>query len=126
MEFLLVFLGGGVGAALRHGVNMLAARLLSGAFPWGTLCINVLGSFVMGAVVEFWAQKSGLPQQARLFLTTGILVGFTTFSTFSLEVALLHSRGETAMAALYAAGSVALGVGALYLGMASVRQGLFP
>ena len=121
MQFLLVFLGGGIGSMLRHGVNLLAARLTSGAYPWGTLCINVLGSFVMGAVVEFWALKSGLPQQARLFLTTGILGGFTTFSTFALEVGLLHSRGETAAALFYAVGSVALGVGALFLGMAVVR-----
>lgn len=121
MDFLLVFLGGGVGAALRHGMNLLAARLLGGTFPWGTLCINVLGSFVMGAVVEFWAQRSGLPQQARLFLTTGVLGGFTTFSAFSLEVALLHARGQTTAALLYATGSVALGVGALCLGMAAVR-----
>ena len=121
MEFLLVFLGGGVGAALRHGVNMLAARLLSGAFPWGTLCINVLGSFVMGAVVEFWAQKSGLPQQARLFLTTGILGGFTTFSAFSLDAALLFERGEVGLAALYVGASVILSLVAVAAGLALMR-----
>ena len=122
MEFLLVFLGGGVGAALRHGVNMLAARLLSGAFPWGTLCINVLGSFVMGVVVEFWAQKSGLSQQARLFLTTGILGGFTTFSAFSLDAVLLWERGETMLAATYVIGSVVLSLAALVGGLAMMRS----
>jgi len=92
--------------------------------PLGTLCINVLGSFAMGVVVEYWALKSGLPQPARLFLTTGVIGGFTTFSTFSLEVALLNSRGEALSAGLYLLASLILGVGAVYAGMAMVR--LFP
>ncbi len=121
MEFLLVFLGGGIGSATRHGVNVLAARLWGIQYPVGTLCINILGSFVMGVVVEYWAVKSGLPQQARLFLTTGVIGGFTTFSTFSLEVALLSSRGEIMLAGLYIVGSLVLGVGGLYAGMALVR-----
>ena len=121
MEFLLVFLGGGIGSATRHGVNVLAARLWGIQYPVGTLCINILGSFAMGVVVEYWAVKSGLPQQARLFLTTGVIGGFTTFSTFSLEVALLSSRGEIMLAGLYIVGSLVLGVGGLYAGMALVR-----
>src|SRR5699024_32184 len=106
MEFLWVFLGGGIGSATRHGVNVLTARLWDVQFPIDTLCINAIGSFAMGVVVEYWATKSGLPQQARLFLTTGVIGGFTTFSTFSLEAALLNSRGETLMAGLYIAGSL--------------------
>lgn len=121
MEFLLVFLGGGLGSATRHGVNVLAARLWGVQYPVGTLCINILGSFAMGLVVEYWAVKSGLPQQARLFLTTGVIGGFTTFSTFSLEVALLTSRGEIMLAGLYTVGSLILGIGGLYAGMALVR-----
>ncbi|WP_399681994.1 CrcB family protein, partial [Xenophilus sp.] len=85
MEFLIVFLGGGLGSAMRHGVNVLAARYVASGFPFGTLAINVLGSFVMGLIVELLALRMGLPQNLRLFLTTGILGGFTTFSTFSLE-----------------------------------------
>jgi len=123
MEFLIVFLGGGLGSAMRHGVNVLAARHVASGFPFGTLAINVLGSFVMGLVVELLALRMGLPQNLRLFLTTGILGGFTTFSTFSLEAALLHERGQTALAGGYVAASVVLGVGALFLGMALVRWG---
>lgn len=121
MEFLLVFLGGGLGSATRHGVNVLAAKLWGVQYPVGTLCINILGSFAMGLVVEYWAVKSGLPQQARLFLTTGVIGGFTTFSTFSLEVALLNSRGEIMLGGLYIVGSLILGIGGLYAGMALVR-----
>ena len=121
MDFLLVFLGGGLGAMTRHGVNVLTAKFWGTQFPIGTLCINILGSFAMGVVVEYWAMKSGAPQQTRLFLTTGVIGGFTTFSTFSLEVALLHSRGELLLAALYLSGSIILGIGGLYTGMALVR-----
>lgn len=121
MEFLLVFLGGGLGSAARHGTNLLAARWLGTQYPLGTLGINVLGAFAMGVVVEYWASRSGLSPQARLFLTTGILGGFTTFSTFALEIAALQLRGEIAAAALYALGSLVLGVAAIYAGMALVR-----
>jgi fluoride exporter len=121
MGFLIVFLGGGLGAALRHGVNMAAARLLGTAFPYGTLTINILGSLAMGLIAEFFALKSGLPQHWRLFLTTGILGGFTTFSAFSLEAALLYERGEVAGAAIYVVASVVLAIGALFAGMAIVR-----
>jgi fluoride exporter len=121
MGFLIVFLGGGLGAALRHGVNMAAARLLGTAFPYGTLAINILGSLAMGLIAEFFALKSGLPQHWRLFLTTGILGGFTTFSAFSLEAALLYERGEVAGAAIYVVASVVLAISALFAGMAIVR-----
>ena len=121
MGFLIVFFGGGLGAALRHGVNITAARLLGTAFPYGTLTINILGSLAMGLIAEFFALKSGLPQHWRLFLTTGILGGFTTFSAFSLEAALLYERGEVAGAAIYVVASVVLAIGALFAGMAIVR-----
>lgn len=121
MGFLIVFLGGGVGAALRHGVNLLVARYAGTGFPYGTLVINVIGSLAMGLIAEYFALKAGLPQRARLFLTTGILGGFTTFSAFSLEVALLYERGQVAGAAIYVIASVLLAVGALFLGLAIVR-----
>lgn len=124
MEFLLVFVGGGIGSALRHGVNVLSLRLLGPNFqyPVGTLCVNILGCFLMGLVVEYWALKSGMSQQGRLFLTTGILGGFTTFSAFALEIGVLNSRGAMAAAALYAIVSVVVGLAALYAGMAVVRS----
>jgi fluoride exporter len=121
MGFVIVFLGGGLGAALRHGVNIAAARFLGTVFPYGTLFINVVGSLAMGLIAEFFALKSGLPQHWRLFLTTGVLGGFTTFSAFSLEAALLYERGQLVGAAIYVVASVVLAIGALLTGMAIVR-----
>ncbi len=126
MNYLIVFLGAGIGGALRHGVNLAALRLVGAGFPWGTLAINIAGSFVMGLVAEYFALKSGLPQQWRLFLTTGILGGFTTFSAFSLEVALLYERGELLAAGLYVLGSVALAILGLFAGLYVVRTLVVP
>ena len=121
MGFFLVFIGAGIGGALRHGVNLAAMRLVGPGLPLGTLFINAVGSLAMGMIVEYWALRSGLPQPARLFLTTGVLGGFTTFSTFSLETALLWERGATAAAAAYVAASVALSLGAMFGGLWLVR-----
>jgi CrcB protein len=121
MDYLLVFAGGGLGAALRHWFNGIALRLWGAQYPWGTMCINVSGSLLMGVVVELAALKVGMSQQMRLFLATGILGGYTTFSTFSLETGLLHARGETMGAVAYALGSVALGIAGFFAGMHSVR-----
>ena len=122
MGFLIVFLGGGLGAALRHGVNLASARLLGTAFPYHTLIINVTGSLVMGLIAAHFALKGGASQSWRLFLTTGILGGYTTFSAFSLDSMLLYERGETALAALYVLASVALAIGGLFAGLALVRH----
>ncbi len=121
MGFLIVFLGGGIGAASRHGINLLAARALGTGFPYGTVFINVAGSLAMGLIAEFFALKGGLPQHWRLFLTTGILGGFTTFSAFSLEAALLYERGDLIGAAIYVVASVVLAIGGLFAGLAIVR-----
>jgi fluoride exporter len=120
--FLAVFLGGGVGAAARHGVNLLSAQMGSSRFPWGTLAINVLGSLLIGILAEWFALRIQLPQSLRLFLIPGVLGGFTTFSAFSLEVGLLMERGQTAAAAGYVLASVFAGVGAMFAGMHLVRQ----
>jgi CrcB protein len=126
MSYLIVFLGAGIGGAMRHGVNLAALRLVGAGFPWGTLAINVAGSFVMGLVAEYFALKSGLPQQWRLFLTTGILGGFTTFSAFSLETALLYERGELLAAGLYMLGSAVLAVLGLFAGLYVIRSIVVP
>ena len=122
MGFLIVFLGGGLGAAMRHGVNLAAARLLGTAFPYATLIENVSGSLVMGLLAGYFAFKGGAPQHWRLFLTTGILGGYTTFSAFSLDAMLLYERGELGLAALYVLLSVALSIGGLFAGLALVRH----
>jgi fluoride exporter len=122
MGFLIVFLGGGLGAALRHGVNLLSARLLGTGLNYATLFENVSGSVVMGLLVGYFAFKGGVPQHWRLFLTTGILGGYTTFSAFSLDTILLYQRGELGLAALYVILSVALSVGGLLAGLTLMRH----
>ena len=120
--FLLVFFGGGIGAALRHGVNLLSARLLGAAFPYATLIENVSGSLLMGLLAGYFAFKGEASQPMRLFLATGVLGGYTTFSAFSLDTALLWERGEVALAAAYVLGSVALSIAGLFAGLALMRH----
>jgi CrcB protein len=122
MGYLLVFLGGGLGAALRHGVNLASAGLLGTRFPYATLFANVSGSFVMGLIAGYFAFKDGGSQHWKLFLTTGVLGGYTTFSTFSLEAAVLYERGEIGLAALYVIASVVLAIGGLFAGLLLVRH----
>jgi CrcB protein len=122
MGYLLVFLGGGIGAALRHGANIAAARAFGTAFPYGTLAVNIIGSLAMGLLAAFFAFKGDATQNWRLFFTTGILGGFTTFSAFSLDAALLYERGEFGLAALYVVASVGLSIAALFAGLALVRN----
>jgi len=121
MGYLVVFVGAGIGGALRHGINIAAARALGVAFPYGTLAVNITGGFLMGLIVEYLARKGGFSHHWRLFLTTGILGGFTTFSAFSVEVALLYQRGQAALAVGYILASVLLCVGALFVGLFIVR-----
>ncbi len=122
MNYLIVFIGAGIGGSARHAVNVAALRLLGAdAFPFGTLSINVLGSFLIGVVAEYFALRSGLSSQWRLFLATGMIGGFTTFSAYSLEVAVLYERGNAIGAILYTISSVVLSIGALFLALAIVR-----
>jgi len=119
----LVFLGAGIGGVLRHGVNLVSLKWLGASFPYGTMAINIIGSGVMGLVAGLLAFKAGegWTQNARLFLATGILGGFTTFSAFSLDAVLLWERGEATLAAVYVVGSVVLSLAALIAGLALVR-----
>lgn len=117
---LLVFLGAGLGGVLRHGVNGAALRF-GQAFPWGTLTINVVGSVLMGVVTGWFALRGG-PPQARLFLATGVLGGFTTFSTFSLEAVTLIERGDWGAALAYVLVSVLAGIAGLALALVAMRH----
>ena len=123
MLYLIVFLGAGIGGALRHAVNVAAVRWFGYGYPFGTLMVNVAGSFAMGLLAGFFLVRPGVPQDVRLFLTTGLLGGFTTFSAFSLDAALLVERQAYALAAAYVLGSAAAAVAALFVGLALFRSG---
>jgi fluoride exporter len=120
-SFAVVFLGAGIGGALRHGVNLAALRLLGPGFPHGTLTVNLVGSLVMGLLAGWFAHKTDPGLTWRLFLTTGILGGFTTFSAFSLDAALLLERGQVALAALYVLTSPVLAIAGLFAGLWLIR-----
>lgn len=122
MSYLVVFFGAGLGGALRHGVNVMALRAFGPGFPVGTLTVNVAGSLLMGILAGWLALRGQASQELRLFLATGLLGGFTTFSAYSLDAVLLWERGRSGAALGYAAGSVALSVGALVLGMMLARR----
>jgi fluoride exporter len=121
---ILVFVGAGLGGVFRHVVNILAARWFGNDFPLGTLFINVTGSLLMGLLVGWLAFKAtaNWSQPLRLFVATGVLGGYTTFSTFSLETILLIERQQIAMAALYVVASLLFGFLGLWGAMLAVRS----
>ncbi|GLK75175.1 putative fluoride ion transporter CrcB [Methylopila jiangsuensis] len=119
--WLLVAFGGALGSVARHGVNVASARLFGSGFPFGTLTVNVAGGLAMGLLAGLFALKTGASQNLRLFLMTGVLGGFTTFSAFSLDAMTLWERGEGGLAAVYVAASVGLSIGAVAAGLALAR-----
>ena len=121
MNYLIVFLGGGLGAAARYGMNIGVGRALGSTFPWHTLAVNIIGCFAMGALTEAMALRLNVSNEMRLFLTTGILGGFTTFSAFALDFAFLVERRDTIAATAYVLASVGLSLIACFVGLAAVR-----
>jgi len=121
MGYVLVFIGGGIGAGLRHGVGRAGMTYFGASFPYGTLFVNIVGGVLMGVLAELFLVRGGGSQELRLFLTTGVLGGFTTFSAFSLDSALMWQRGDYATLGAYVAASVLLSIAGLFLGMAVVR-----
>ena len=123
-RFLLVAIGGGLGAMARYGLGLAVGRLAPGAaWPWPTLTANVAGGLQMGLLVGWLALKAGAGQESiRLFAAVGVLGGFTTFSAFSLEAALMIERREIVSAFVYAAGSVVLAIAALFVGLMIARK----
>ena len=122
MTYLLLFIGGGIGTVLRHSVNVALPRLFGAGFPYHTLFENVSGSLVMGLLAGYFAFRGEAPQDIRLFLTTGIIGGYTTFSAFSLDTVLLWERGQWSLATAYVAASVLASIFGLVLGLAIVRH----
>lgn len=119
---LLASAGGAIGAGARHLVNLGMGRLLGTSFPWGTLTVNIVGSFLMGMVIEYIMERAAGSAELRTFIATGILGGFTTFSAFSLDVSVLIERKEQGLAALYVVGSVGVALAMLYAGFAVARS----
>jgi CrcB protein len=122
MNYLLVFVGGGLGSTLRYLVNVICPRLFGLAFPYHTFIINITGSTVMGLVAGYFAFKGDASSSWRLFLMTGILGGYTTFSAFSLDTAVLYERGEIGLALFYVLGSVVFSIAGLFAGLAVMRH----
>ena len=122
LNLVLVAVGGAIGAALRHLVNLAALRLVGPGFPWGTMAINVAGSLAMGVFIELLARRFNASNELRFFIATGILGGFTTFSAFSLDFAVLWERGAALPALAYAIVSVTGSILALFLGLWLARS----
>lgn len=122
-----VFLGGGLGSALRYGVGRAALAMAGPNFPLGTLAVNVLGCALMGVLAEWLAWRdTGIDASVKLFITAGLLGGFTTFSAYALDAVTLWQRGEAFTAAAYVAGSVILSIAGLFAGMALMRGAIAP
>jgi CrcB protein len=115
--FLLAAAGGAIGSGARYLVNVAAARALGPHFPWSTLIVNVVGCLLMGIVAELVMRRLGGSPEARVFLATGILGGFTTFSAFALDFNALMQADARSAALLYVLASVGLSIGAVYAGL---------
>lgn len=121
MNLLLVFVGGGFGSVARYAMTKAIGRFMGAAFPWHTLGVNLLGALMIGALTEFLALRISGVEPARLLLVTGFLGGFTTFSAFSLESALMWERGDTMALAAYVTASVVGTIVAVLCGGAAVK-----
>ncbi len=123
--YLLVGLGGALGAMSRYGFGLFVGRFHHGPFPLGTFGVNIIGSLIMGLLIGYLARETPVLQsEIRLLVAIGALGGFTTFSSFSLDVVALIERGNLALAALYAIASLIIGVLALFIGLWITRGGL--
>ena len=124
MQFLLVAAGGALGAMARYGLGLTVGRLAPGAgWPWATFAANTTGGLLMGLLAGWLALMAGAGQESlRLFAAVGVLGGFTTFSAFSLEAALMIERRELATAFVYAVGSVVVSIAALFVGLMIARK----
>lgn len=122
LPYLIVFVGSGIGGALRHGVNQLISHEFGTKFPYGILTINVAGSLALGVIAGYFAFKGEPSQHWRLFLTVGICGGFTTFSTFTQDAFILLERGQVVLSGLYVFLSVTLSILCFFTALYAMRQ----
>ncbi|WP_457582946.1 fluoride efflux transporter CrcB [Ensifer canadensis] len=120
-QLLLVGAGGAIGSMARYLVGIWTVQRWGPGFPWGTLLVNVTGSFLIGLLAELIMRKFGASTEMRLFLITGVLGGYTTFSAFSLDAIMLLERGDMALALGYIAASIVLSILAVFAGLALMR-----
>ncbi len=118
-NLLQVALGGAIGASARYLTNVSVTRWMGHGYPWGTMVVNILGSFLMGVLVVVLAKKGGTSYAPLLMI--GLLGGYTTFSAFSLDVLTLYERGEFWQAGAYVAATLVLGLGAIVAGILVTR-----
>lgn len=121
LNMLAIAIGAAIGANLRYGLTRWAAEHLGASFPYGTLLVNIIGCLLIGALLTLAAARLPLSEPLRLLLVTGLLGGFTTFSSFGWEAYGLAIAGDWALAALYVAASVLLGLAAVLLGAGLAR-----
>ncbi|MDH1113138.1 fluoride efflux transporter CrcB [Rhizobium pusense] len=122
INIVLVAAGGAIGSVFRYLVGVWSVRLAGVNFPWGTLTVNVVGSFLIGLLVELVARRLNAPMEMRLFLVTGVLGGFTTFSSFSLDAVSLFERGALGLSAVYVLASLSVSIAAVFAGLALGRN----
>jgi CrcB protein len=122
LNVLLVAVGGALGSIFRYGVTLAATRFVGANWPYGTFFVNVTGSFAMGVAIELIVRRFGGSNELRLFVATGILGGYTTFSSFTLDTAVLWERGASLAAMAYLLSSVMFGMIALFFGLAAARH----
>jgi len=120
-NILLAALGGAIGSVLRYLVGVFTVRWFGPSFPWGTLTVNIVGSFIIGLTVEMIARRFNASMELRVFIVTGIIGGFTTWSSFSLDTMVLFERGAIAAAAAYVIGSLVVSFAAVFAGLALGR-----
>ena len=118
---LMVALGGAIGSSSRYLVGVAATRLFGIGFPWGTLIVNIVGSFLMGVLVAALALRYSVSNEVRAFLAIGVLGGFTTFSSFTLDAVSLYEKKQYLATMSYMGGSVILSLLAMFLGLAVIR-----
>ncbi|MGR3342571.1 MAG: fluoride efflux transporter CrcB [Paracoccaceae bacterium] len=117
---LPVAIGGAIGATARYLTGVVAVRVMGHGFPWGTMTVNIVGSFLLGVIIVYMAERSG--HRLAPFLVTGILGSYTTFSSFSLDALVIYERGQIGIAAAYVTASVMLSLGAIFAGLVVARN----
>ncbi|MCZ7482501.1 fluoride efflux transporter CrcB [Rhizobium rhizogenes] len=122
VNIALVAAGGAIGSVFRYLVGVWSVRLAGVNFPWGTLAVNVVGSFLIGLLVELVARRLNASMEMRLFFVTGVLGGFTTFSSFSLDAVTLFERGALGLSAVYILASLVVSIAAVFAGLALGRS----